>query len=1515
MLSSEDHPQDLKEALSVTPFLHLIPKQDLAPLLASTNIDPISTEESAKLISDATNAARNDINSDPVKYSTEIEALATEFAAFNDPELDEISFKRPIIAGTTRRIQDVDALELPPLERKYYEGMPDISDSSLYKLEVEIEELQQNEPLTLEITPELQQNEPAKTPELKRKSDSQSHDGPKSKLLRKSEQLAQVVDKQQIAKQAFESLVEFVDEIAIMDGTIDPAFSWTTPGGNIVLKSSTLVTILDQLLRIHKQPIMEQIDVEYLFAIQKMCLKSFESSADYSWNDIESQDLLLMATNLLLASKISLLIFNCSKNDKRLKVNVYFDSVSEFIASVVQDGLLPSMSQGKSSYKYLVDDIVLVLSFMIDSLNGEEFNEQLLTKLEYLTIQILFQRQDGQKGTHYSESLSLTSSLVLVSIYKNYPNQRPFILNEVLSKFDKLPHLKSLSHQTKLARGGSVQLFTMLLVRFCQSCDTVQFEARAKDAINTKHGSKRGQTRRQKFVQASTDLLMTAVRVSNDIANFFATKLNNNPDINFKSSFLLFLDDLSTMLIFPEWPGVEVILTSMMKLFLNIVQKEDAGSLVETFCFEMAGRIGKRLLDVRLKNKDILPLSLHSSPKEFESLHSSFVDTLQYVKLLSNRSKEYNSAFKFLLLKYTHLLSQFLNEQDDDDALDSENDSLVQNPSNIETINNILDDLIYLVAEDSVQFSEAVGSNKDTLSISSYISIILCQNLILVYDYFVNTIVQNLNSSKVKIKTRAVRILSTLVEQDPSLLLTSTVQKSISKNLLDPSALVRDAVIDLLGSYMILNMEYIDQFYKPVCDRLNDDSIQVRKRVLKLSKDMYDNTYDRKVQVYISSQLLRRLDDEEESISPIAKQLLVDLWFPVGSSNQDVTRTAEVMKEVVSLGGKNAKYFFTAMHDFIHRRNTSIRHIVKRITLFAFDSIEEGADDIEKALMLVSCFVKCDPTLISQDQLFSLQPLLVEDNSSSARFYCLQVLKNSLPHFSALRPEFRESCQEFLLKNLTKFDVKELHEAMPSVWTLCQFNNSVQKLTNAAISCIKLLKPFVDSFHNTPGKPDLKLIKLLHLLGCFGSYCNFETYRQQFVKANVGLRENETVTSLIAKLLVFFCNPAFDAQIRGVAVSNIVTVCTYHAKLFISDSILKVLDREFDGRSIAIKYSIILGIIGFLSKEDEDSQARNGLGEKSSTNIKLDVAVFHGDAKSYYNDGICAGIVQRYTHKILELCLYDSGQTSLLPVQFLQLVVRLGFANPKICMPTIIALESSSNKHIRKIALDLHRELFDKHESLTDSNYIDGLKMSLPLKNTISGCSSFLGSKHLASIYDIVKKNYSSRKKLITAVTKIFDVNLETKKIKEAMEQRNFVLYMIANLLEIVFSSVEEVLIIAHQLEKTISRQGIDLYENLPSKTKPPKTKLEFQFDFINCQTMIAILNYRTSLINSYNITHTQVELYRPNKADIETRQPPKVATIVPFSFDDLALTVPLSRDNKFGALYSRMKYKIREVT
>ncbi|GMF07465.1 unnamed protein product [Ambrosiozyma monospora] len=303
-----------------------------------------------------------------------------------------------------------------------------------------------------------------------------------------------------------------------------------------------------------------------------------------------------------------------------------------------------------------------------------------------------------------------------------------------------------------------------------------------------------------------------------------------------------------------------------------------------------------------------------------------------------------------------------------------------------------------------------------------------------------------------------------------------------------------------------------------------------------------------------------------------------------------------------------------------------------------------------------------------------------------------------------------------------------------------------------------------------------------------------------FLAAEIGMRDGESVVSLIVKHLICFCGNNAAVQLKRIAIKNLINVCISTPKLFLSPQILKIMDSAFKEESdISLQDAVINELGTFLELEEKKTIERNGLDNKDSKTVELDVQVFHGRSASYVNDGICASLVQRYLPHVLRNCLYDQDEHSLKAIQFLQLIVRVGFANPKLCIPTIIALESSNVLLIRQVALTMHEDLFDKHESLIESSYVDGLKMAVSYRK------KFVGGKNLIHetgfLKNFVKVSHSdskttSTKKFLKMLWRPLNT-LDTEDVFEKSQQeladvRDYLYFIVANFSGVTLKNQDE---------------------------------------------------------------------------------------------------------------------------
>lgn len=1604
------HPNDLKEGLSTMPLLHLIPKQDLAPLVSFSSIDAVpSNLGDDDITKSSAGQMRDEMNKNPEYFSKVIDYLANDFRDFEDNELDDISFKRPHFRSDALN-NELSVPEMPPFEKRLFEDIKEVDDSSI-KENIIPQNIYQCDSLLLfqphndtsDVTSMIEhnnkytqmfENEIAKT-NLCTKDDSRSstelsktNTPEQMKRLLDSSDLAlssenkrnhktTFLNQDQLRNRAYDELVTLINNVGLVDEENDNSKFMTNDNDHKLLTSHSLIIILDNLSRILHDPIFDNMDLEYLLRVEKLCIRSVHEALHASWgvliemadmNNLQDfidnypsiQKLFERALNSTTASKIILEIFDSRRNEKKLLLDESFKSIVDLAYLLVQDVILPFANRKvldiqiannlKTFYVSLITDICTMINMISCHIEKSTVDEYLLTRLEYLSIMIIFADTNTKERTSYIgvsnfETLRVSSCKILSSIFEHHLDQRQFILNEVLTNFYKLPTQKTMARQFKLNRGGNIQLVTVLLLSLLQSFDISNCSQEANSIIqelNEENSNLLTENRIQSMMDNVSSLHDEITKTSNDIATFLVDGLHKNPDNQQRQLLELLLEDLLTVVVFPEWPSAEILLVSIFRALLYTVLSGTYSAQIETTALDLTGIIGVRIFELKRNNVEIHQLSMDSTSDDVRFFAACFVNSLEYVQLQAIKNTRFVSAFRILMLKFIFQIKPLLqytkNEKnstrDQLAALNSDNDSANQSQVQSE-VNIIYSKLLNMLADDGIKLNQALSSNKDSVSVSSYIHILLSKELITLFDTFLNVMVNTLDSTKVKSKTKAIRTLSSLIDIDPGLLISPKIQESISRRLLDSSPLVRDAVIDLISRFMQSKPEVIDQFHKPICDRLNDESIQVRKRVIKLSKSMYSKTEKLTIRSQIALKILRRLDDEDDVMADIAKSYLLELWFTSlveEVKDKEVTNIAiaaskrtEVIMEIISAGGRTATYFEMFLTDYVlSHPDPRVMQSVKLMIDKTLDLIIDINDSevqlhAEKPLMLIATFVRCDGKLMTQDQLVSLQPFLVDEKNSGEAIciYSLQILKHVLPCLSALRPEFIDIAQSYLLRRLTKFNVKELHEAMPCVWRLCLINNDTVKLANASISCMKLIKPYIDLFKKDE-KVDMntKLQRLLHLLGCFGTYCKLEKHRNIYLKSRVGLKENETVISVITKFLLFFSATNFLANVRKISVKNIISICSTHPKLFMSDAILKVLDREFEDADVEIKRTIIQGIMDFLRAEDNNSKKINGVQTKSSTDIKLDVAVFHGDAKTYVNDGICAAIIQRYLTQILIFCLQESDDLAILPVQFVQLVVKLGFANPKICIPYIIALESTTNPHIRHIAYELHKELFEKHESLSDSSYLEGLRLAVKFRKRTSD-NIYQENFFIKHLYSIVNGNYSSRKKFILSLSKIFGIDLGYSKLEDNTFQRDTVIYAAFNISAIHFVSLEEAFILIHSIDKVISREGLDLSEKILKETKsniPNNESIAYKRNLcVNAQTLTAMIIFRNHLGATYNISSIQLENYKPNRADLELRQPPKLVSVMPLPIETEGLNFVLKNSESFNTVYTRFFQAIHE--
>ncbi|KAG7868925.1 hypothetical protein KL918_001568 [Ogataea parapolymorpha] len=1176
------------------------------------------------------------------------------------------------------------------------------------------------------------------------------------------------------------------------------------------LDPDTLQALEDSMNRLWYAKQLKDVDAQLLVRLNETCSAMLDFQfANFDGDEID------VACQAAKCAILVMLVFTSNHSDKQLYLENYLTSVLEFVYAC-GDAL---QNSNVSDFDDFLKSYIKIMDLLACYAKQNSLEDSIVTKLEYFTLKLCF---SGSKQDPSYDRLRVAASNVIYEIFNRNPDQRVFLLHEIVNSFDQLSPHKTNSRQYHLARGFSVQLVTMLLVRLIQSF-TVCYEF---DEAYWKVSEKKRQELNSSIyshIEASADEL---ARLSNEIASLLVTKITSNYDTTGKKVLENFIEDLLAMAEYPEYSGCETLLESFLHTLMFVFSSDNYSAQIEAFALELMGIIGSKILALR-RGQQPVRFSADMSVADFQTLFE------QYLAVWHNL-KTYQSFFAFKLFTKVHALTK------------SASDKLLSCCQRAEF-------LLLQIINQKVPFPQIDRP-------ADYLAVLASQNLFAHYDSFLGLIIKSLDHPRTKSRNRAVKNLSLLIEREPSLLTLPTVKQSLAVRLVEQYASVRDSIVELLLNTVPAHPELISDFYAPACDRIGDASMAVRKKAISLARVMYEHSTEQTVRTAVCEKLLRRLDDEEDAVVDLAVACLKELLL---LSHEDPLARAETMVCVIGKSEKNWDYFERFLREkVVHHFATSpelrkaVAAVIQAILEHVTSQVHCDHDRVQNMTGLLAILVKCDGTLLSQDQLVSLQPYITDDSStgSSLCYNILQIFHYTLPQTRSLKKTFIHQCQTSLLARLTKFNARELEEAMPCLWLLSLMKKDTEKLARACISSLSLLRPYLAKIRENSYEPDPKVFRLLFLLGNVGRHCRLDAHTELFQAANLGFKATDTVSGFIIKHISVFCDESLDASSQRVAIKNLLNVCITHPRWFMSERILGVMDRAFQSNDPDLQDIVVNTLATFLELQDREAVLRNGLDFKDSKTLKLDVQVFHGESAEYVNDGICSSLVQRYLHHVLKNCLIDESGHSLRAVTFLKLVVRFGFANPKLCIGTIVALEASQTPAIRSTALAMHEQLFEKYESLIESGYMEGLRVAFDYRRRLSG--QLLSETTLfRCMMSVLDGSRMAGKRFLRLLVKTL-ANFED-------PDPLFVGYVAVNLAAVHFRQQDHVFFLVSGLEQIIDSEAAELVE---------RTDEEDDWDVLGAQAraLFVLMRLKDVLVTNYNLSDERILKYQTSAKDFK---------------------------------------------
>ena len=1120
-----------------------------------------------------------------------------------------------------------------------------------------------------------------------------------------------------------------------------------------------------------------------------------------------------------------------------------------------------------------------------DLLVKTDFDETAISSVEYLCKTIMFAENTGTEkesalGIQNFETLRRCAMDVLAKIFTKYDAQRQFIFDEILQSLEKLPATKQSARQYRLPDSKPIQLVSALLMRLVQTSAT-QNDKALRLRSKTQNDEDEENEEEKEFEDQSSDGDDEEIRVSPakrsngvpDLASLTkplhdAAQTNARYIVNvlvsralstsksseepYRKLLDIFNEDFLNVLGSSDWPAAELLLRMLLMRMIGIIERDSSPAPARTLALELLGVMGSGILELQISARDTArsidttesPIARHlcSMVKQLESGSPDSSELLSFdgpyrvvIEYLEARSTgddlQLQTARGYYLMEWGYAAAGGREGSADSDA----SDALRYSQDLRSNVKHMLLDPHWLDEHSSMNRVSTVEGRLSAMTVT--LSSTFCKAFNRIFTTLLTTMSSDQSSSTVK--SRALKSVVTLLEKDASILdQNSYVLQHIFRCASDSSPLVRDSALSLIDKCLALQPGLHTTAYKALIGRTHDAAVGVRKRAMRMLKDIYLKTQSSAIRSAIANAIIARIHDSEESIIEIARTTMEEIWMePLYGMKLDGERhiqaklafgsQAALIIETVEQSDEMMKILEPLLKRLLTKSKAAEANAVVCKTLIAvlFDGTIDnkeipGSPPQSEILRSLTIFAHACPHLFTPTQLERLEPYTQNlDNTDDLDVYrsVIIILRNVIPHQSVMRKEFLEGMQTTLLRSMQKLHKAELNEVAPCLWTISREIEATKRLANAISSVLGLICQLRGE--DLSADQQRKLIRLVRIAGEFGNACDFEKelpdFRQKFVWF-----KGPSVPALIVEIICPFTSPKRPLEVRTECLEAICTVSKAWPKQFLRADVTNAFETVFRERDPSLEKVMLSGLEGFfIAQEVPDDNADDLQPEVASGTDRLGKTYVASD-----QDGASTSMAQRFMPQILHLALASYDPRAFVAARLVVSINKQGLVHPKESGPALVALETCPNKAIAAEAFKEHKSQHQKHETLFEKEYIRAVQRTFEYQRRVIGdAAGFIGKPPSAKMHltwEVLKIGKAQvRKKFLANVAQKLDFDPAALNTTAAQQhQLLYVKFCTDNLAFFEYDRVDDVLHLLNGLDKMFAGTGSAVAQAIESE-------------------------------------------------------------------------------------------------
>lgn len=491
--------------------------------------------------------------------------------------------------------------------------------------------------------------------------------------------------------------------------------------------------------------------------------------------------------------------------------------------------------------------------------------------------------------------------------------------------------------------GGSIQMMTALVLQLIQCSVLLPDEIYEDEKVSRKKNSSSDGKSKIETDSFMMEKYKTATSIGGNFIQTFLNKCKSRgTETDFRPLFENFIHDLLTTVNKPEWPASELLLTLLGTVLVKYMFDKSVDQSIRVVSLEYLGLVAARLRKdtVKARNRvktmdelikcikdeqvkdgeddddnDETMMEIDPEEERTEFLQKILLDYLLlnsqeenpvwnharhfYLTLwyydIHRRKKEIGEGAKGYANRKKTKKNRKKHSESDDDTSDSDVEEVREiDPELNREIFKVLDERKKYLLSKVAPFKK---TTRDIVDLKTYLDYDNA-NLIAQYlaskrrfsqsfDIYLTKIILVVREPIVAIRTRAMKCLGNIVEVDQSILARKDMQLGVAQKLLDAAISVREAAVDLVGKYILTDVSLVDQYYDMISPRILDTGVSVRKRVIKILRDICSEFPDHPKIPDICIKMLRRVNDEE-NIQKLVMEVFMTMWFTPCNENDKV---------------------------------------------------------------------------------------------------------------------------------------------------------------------------------------------------------------------------------------------------------------------------------------------------------------------------------------------------------------------------------------------------------------------------------------------------------------------------------------------------------------------------------------------------------------------------------------------------------------------------------------------------